>query len=157
MAKSSRDEWRRRVAAWLASGLSCREFAAEAGLNPNTLSWWKWKLGSTVERRDGEARQALTGAGGEEAAHPWAGWGQDEGSRRRPPVGVDVAHAGDAASDLGPPATFVEVTSLFDGEVDRGEAGCGVQVDCGGIRVGVPVGFDGPTLCRVLDILEARQ
>ena len=26
------------------SGLTRREFAAKAGVNPNTLSWWRWKL-----------------------------------------------------------------------------------------------------------------
>ena len=29
------------------SNLSNREFAARAGVNPNTLAWWKWRLGST--------------------------------------------------------------------------------------------------------------
>jgi transcriptional regulator with XRE-family HTH domain len=26
------------------SGLTAKEFAAEAGLNPHTLSYWKWRL-----------------------------------------------------------------------------------------------------------------
>ena len=26
------------------SGLTRRDFAAKAGVNPNTLSWWRWKL-----------------------------------------------------------------------------------------------------------------
>ena len=29
---------------WLASGLSCREFARQEGVHPKTLSWWKWKF-----------------------------------------------------------------------------------------------------------------
>lgn len=28
------------------SELTNREFAAQAGVNPNTLAWWKWRLGS---------------------------------------------------------------------------------------------------------------
>ena len=28
-----------------ASELSMREFARSRGLNPNTLAWWKWRLG----------------------------------------------------------------------------------------------------------------
>ena len=36
------------------SDLTNREFAARAGVNPNTLSWWKWRLGST--RRTVSAR-----------------------------------------------------------------------------------------------------
>lgn len=27
------------------SELSMREFAREHGLNPNTMAWWKWRLG----------------------------------------------------------------------------------------------------------------
>ncbi len=43
-ARTSRDEWVERVESWLASGLSGREFARRAGINSNTLFWWKWKL-----------------------------------------------------------------------------------------------------------------
>ncbi len=28
-----------------ASDLSLREFARSRGINPNTLAWWKWRLG----------------------------------------------------------------------------------------------------------------
>jgi hypothetical protein len=36
------------VAAWVKSGRSCKEYAATAGINARTLSWWKSKLrGST--------------------------------------------------------------------------------------------------------------
>ncbi len=37
--------------AWDASGLSCREFACQAGVNGNTLSWWRWKLRNQPSRR----------------------------------------------------------------------------------------------------------
>lgn len=42
---SAAAEWRARIDAWAASGKSCREFAAKAGLKPATLAWWKWRLG----------------------------------------------------------------------------------------------------------------
>ena len=42
--RASREQWSERIAAWDASGLSCREFARRAGVNENTLSWWRWKL-----------------------------------------------------------------------------------------------------------------
>lgn len=48
--RTSRDEWRRLVAGWRASGLSCRRYADQAGVNPATLAWWKWKLGADGER-----------------------------------------------------------------------------------------------------------
>lgn len=51
-----REEWRRHVCGWKASGLSAREYAARAGLNPNTFSWWRCKLA--------KAPAATTGARG---------------------------------------------------------------------------------------------
>ena len=48
--RTSRDEWRRLIAGWRASGLSCRQYADQAGVNPNTLAWWKWKLSAGGER-----------------------------------------------------------------------------------------------------------
>lgn len=44
MGRSTRELWAKRVERWKDSGLSTREFAAEMGINPNTLSHWKWKL-----------------------------------------------------------------------------------------------------------------
>jgi transposase-like protein len=40
MRRRSRDEWRTVCAASYASGLTIREFADRAGVNPRTLSWW---------------------------------------------------------------------------------------------------------------------
>ena len=42
--RASREEWSEQVSTWEASGLSCREFARQAGVNGSTLSWWRWKL-----------------------------------------------------------------------------------------------------------------
>ena len=39
-----REAWAKRVARWKDSGLSARAFAAEVGLNPRSLSWWRWHL-----------------------------------------------------------------------------------------------------------------
>lgn len=38
------EQWSRHVAAWAASGLSCKAYAAKARVNPNTLAGWRWKL-----------------------------------------------------------------------------------------------------------------
>ena len=46
MRAETRAKWQARIEAWQASGKSCREFARASGLSPNSLSWWKWKLGS---------------------------------------------------------------------------------------------------------------
>ena len=44
MERVSRETWAKRVERWADSGLTAKEFAAEAGLNPSTLSYWKWRL-----------------------------------------------------------------------------------------------------------------
>jgi hypothetical protein len=56
-SRATRDEWRKRVRAWKASGLSCAQFAGRAGIHAGTLSWWRWKLGTEgSERRGGQRR-----------------------------------------------------------------------------------------------------
>lgn len=39
-----RAEWAKRVERWRDSGLSAAEFGAEIGVNPRTLTYWKWLL-----------------------------------------------------------------------------------------------------------------
>jgi transposase len=43
-ARVDRDEWRKRVERWKASGLTAKEFAAEVGINAGTLQFWQHKL-----------------------------------------------------------------------------------------------------------------
>ena len=45
MAAAEQCEWRERVARRDQSGLSRSEFARREGVNPRTLSWWRWWLG----------------------------------------------------------------------------------------------------------------
>ncbi len=45
MVRRSAVEWEELVDAWLESGLSRGAFAEQAGVNPNTLAWWRWRLG----------------------------------------------------------------------------------------------------------------
>ena len=40
------------VRAWKASGLSRREYAVKAGVNPQTLGWYAWRLEADGERTD---------------------------------------------------------------------------------------------------------
>lgn len=51
-SKSRREQWLGHVRAWKASGLTCREFASKAGLNPQTLGWYAWRLGADGEQLD---------------------------------------------------------------------------------------------------------
>jgi hypothetical protein len=47
------------VRRWEESGLTAREFAAEMGINPRTLAYWKWRLGKdAAETVDREASPA---------------------------------------------------------------------------------------------------
>ena len=39
-----RAEWAKRVERWRDSDLTTAEFAAEAGINPRTLTYWAWTL-----------------------------------------------------------------------------------------------------------------
>jgi transposase-like protein len=48
---TSREEWQRRVQRWRDSGLSTKEFAAEVGINPGTLTHWKYIFGKTDRAR----------------------------------------------------------------------------------------------------------
>ena len=64
MERVSRETWAKRVERWMDSGLTAKEFAAEAGLNPSTLSYWKWRLRAkrTAKRRPAtkSARRAMS-------------------------------------------------------------------------------------------------
>jgi hypothetical protein len=41
---ANRETWTARVEEWRASGLTVKEFSAEKGLVPGTLSWWSSRL-----------------------------------------------------------------------------------------------------------------
>ncbi len=43
--------WVKRVERWRDSGLTLKEFAAEVGVNANTLAGWRWRLGAVGEAR----------------------------------------------------------------------------------------------------------
>ncbi len=44
MKHQSREVWEERVRRLADSGLTTKEFAAELGINPRTLAWWKSRL-----------------------------------------------------------------------------------------------------------------
>lgn len=43
--RASRDEWAKRIERWKDSGLTAEQFAAEVGINANTLKFWRYKVG----------------------------------------------------------------------------------------------------------------
>lgn len=50
MARTSRREWARRIAAWRKSGLSGAEFATRIQVKEGTLRHWKWLLAHEQRR-----------------------------------------------------------------------------------------------------------
>lgn len=60
MERVSREAWAKRVERWRDSGLTAKEYAAEAGINAHSLSWWKWRLssGATAQERVPRGRRA---------------------------------------------------------------------------------------------------
>jgi transposase len=57
MGQDTRELWLKRVERWKDSGLSAREFAAEVGINAQTLSYWRWKLGKKVAKAPARKKQ----------------------------------------------------------------------------------------------------
>jgi len=49
--RRSRSEWEQLVREQEDSGLSIRAFAFERGVNPSTLSWWRWRVRSEARER----------------------------------------------------------------------------------------------------------
>jgi transposase len=61
MSRTSRGEWAKRVERWKDSGLSAKEYAAETGVKASTLSYWRWRLGASVESgRDRSKRRSAS-------------------------------------------------------------------------------------------------
>ncbi len=56
MARDGREVWAKRVERLADSGLTLKEFAAEIGVNPNTLAGWRWRLGARRDHRRPPAR-----------------------------------------------------------------------------------------------------
>jgi transposase-like protein len=72
MARGTRAEWARRVARWVASGLTGAEFAAREGVKEATLRHWKWQLARDGRLLDGmnEKPRFLEVVGSFEPARP---------------------------------------------------------------------------------------
>lgn len=61
MTRTTRENWAKRIERWQSSDLTANEFATEIGVNPRTLSYWKWVLQSESRMRKpskGKARTA---------------------------------------------------------------------------------------------------
>ncbi len=127
MSRTSRAEWAKRVERWKDSGLTAKEFAAEAGLKASTLSYWKWKLDSEDDER-GSAR------------------GGTQGKRRR-------RHAATSVPKVG----FVELSTSSLARSGTTTTESMLELVLGGVLVRVPVGFDEAMLTRLVRALQAAR
>lgn len=59
MAREGREVWGKRVERWRDSGLTLKEFAAEIGVNANTLAGWRWRLGPKVAQDERHAERGV--------------------------------------------------------------------------------------------------
>src|SRR5713101_624861 len=50
MRQERREVWVKRIEQWKESRLTAKEFAAQAGVNLNTLQSWKWRLAANARR-----------------------------------------------------------------------------------------------------------
>lgn len=127
MARVGREVWVKRVERWRESGLTAKEYAAEVGINANTLTHWRWQL-----RGAGRRKKGRRGAEGAPARVDW----------------VEVVAAPDGA--IRSPATAMEVAPAvrpggwFELVVGRGRV------------IRVPTDFDRDALDRLLAVVEAR-
>ena len=127
MTRAGREVWTKRVERWRESGLTAKEYAAEVGVNANTLSHWGWRL-------HGEERGPRKGRRGAEGVPARVGW-------------VEVVAPDGAISS---PATEVEIapavppSGWFELDVGRGRV------------IRVPADFDRDALDRLLAVVEAR-
>jgi transposase len=67
MGRTSREIWAKRVARWKDSGLTATAFATQVGISANSLSWWKWRLGSEVRSPAAKPRRPTRSAPGSPA------------------------------------------------------------------------------------------
>lgn len=62
MGRETRATWARRVRRWTRSGLTAARFARREGVNPGTLSFWRWKLRQDASGRRRQAPAKRTTA-----------------------------------------------------------------------------------------------
>lgn len=58
MGATAAQQWQRITDEWARSGLSKYEFAAQRGVNPRTLEWWRWKLNGRGRQGDRSGSRA---------------------------------------------------------------------------------------------------
>lgn len=127
MARAGREVWTKRVERWRESGLTAKEYAAEVGINANTLSHWGWRL----RGEEGRPKKRRRGPGNVAARVGWVEVVTPDGAIRSPATDVEVAPA-------------ARPGGWFELVVGRGRV------------IRVPTDFDRDALDRLLAVVEAR-
>jgi transposase-like protein len=141
MARDAREVWAKRVERLADSGLTAKEYAAEIGVNANTLAGWRWRLRSG--RGGGEP------AAGQAWKEPVAA-GVD---REATESGADAPAATRAAArKTVTPMKFIELTTVASASKVLFEV-----VLRSGRTVRVPAGFDAGELLRLVGALEGPR
>lgn len=125
--RTTRATWEKRVERWRDSGLSAAEYSRELGISARSLKWWGWKLSVDVQSVAPKKEPRKV---------------RKVRSPRRAPATPTVT-----------PLTFVEMAPAA-------VAPAATPIDIvlrTGVQLRVSVGFDTPTLERVLDIVERRS
>ena len=130
MPPTPREVWTKRVERWSDSGLTAKEYAAETGLNANTLMHWKWRLGAEARRRQRATRPIVEAVQFVEVTPPAA-------VAKTPAIPASVA----------PPPVAAPVIADESLEVILRD----------GLRIRVPVQFDPGALRRVVAALELAR
>ncbi len=138
MARDGRDAWARRVEEWKRSGLTAKQFAARHDIKPETLKWWKWRLGREAASKHPKPTRAK--------AKTLA-----RRSSRRPSKARSHRRAR-ATSEALSPITFVEMSAPARA---AGTEPLEIVLPSG-VRLRVPTDFDAVALGRLLDVLDGR-
>ncbi len=124
--------WAKRVERWRESGLTAKEYAAEVGLNANTLAHWGWRL-----RGEEQAKPRRKPAKAGRGQRGWLEVVAPGGDSTVATIEMDAD--GGAGGRLGSSMTGWFELVMGSGRVIR-----------------VPAEFDGQALSRLLAVLEAR-
>ena len=127
MARVGREVWSKRVERWRESGLTAKEYAAEIGINANTLSHWGWQLR-----------------------------GEERPKRRRRSAGKNVATQAGWVEVVRPVGELMTADGRAETESAARSGGWFEVVVASGRIVRVPNDFDRDALDRLLSVVEAR-
>lgn len=61
MVPATQARWSEHIRAWKTSGLSCKDYATRAGINPGTLSWYASRLRTGIGKTGASATTTFDG------------------------------------------------------------------------------------------------